>query len=451
MSGHSQIAQTVRAGRRYELWLRSEAARRAALPPEPVPTNPVQAARSRVEGHAEIHPHDLGAWVSDSQRSPAGDRANTVITNRLETGLFPSVAQLAGLRETLLANVNTETPAEYVYSGRRGYARAWPLQSTAETDGYLLGVDVRAPETDRIGVRERSFQALAAAAWSRRMRTAAELRADLAAVRPFIGEQSIQDFLARETEAAAREREQVIGDGLGRLGRDMTMALPLTAGRWQMGVTCPFVYHRWNQWTPAQYKVTAEPRPGGESVDRRFNLGFRQSADVRVFLAPRRHQIIGQYFALYLFLTLFWFNYSHSVSTFAYVDRLPVGFGGGSLGNTGINDVAMSRWISGSARYALAIVQDAALQFVTPYSSKILVGRVDGRWTIREVTIPAGELLAVVDIRHPVGAPDRFYVWQVENEPRANTLVDWGRLHTQEVTPHPGYSDWSFTPPYQPL
>lgn len=402
-------------------------------------------------GFMQIRMYDAGARVDQAGRSE-NDQWNVLRTSHVETSINPTFNQLYTIQQALI-NTSTVNDDKYLYSERPLYSHAWPMPATDEVTGYLLGFDFRSVVTPQLtSILTKHLEVIHSASYVNKMRSGSQLVTDMANIAPFIDESSAASFEAARNTAENVQLEQFDGLSAARLQKDLTLNARLQPGFWQIGVTCPYNYHPWNFWS-GDYKVTELPVSGAPSIDYKFPVGKMQSPDVRVFLVPQRQRILFQWYALYILVLPFASPIlTFSGNTGTYEDRLPIDYRFTSTADTAVNDDAMSRWISESARYNLAIAQDRGLQFFSPWASLILVGRVEGRWTTRQSNLHAGDLAAIVDY-HVSGQVKRAYVWRTTDLIRSNTLIDFGPLFTDDVTPmsRSGVPAYNFSGPYGPV
>ncbi len=439
--GGETLIKDLEYGREYELRVRHIKA------PEPEPAPPAipgGAARPDARGR---YGHVRGSAfraatriVEEDMPDPTAGTWNKAISTRLETGPTPTEAEIREVRRLVLASIETGgIPPSYAYSGRpMTGGTCVPVQADDDLAGMVLQMGWRHPTSGYA----RQWPLIANTPQVLRMRSPEEQAASIDAIEPLVADATAITAARLANEGLQREKFE----GYTHLQRDATLRFNLNPGRWQPEISCPYHVQPWKtRYGDVDYLVTTTPHPYGTPVDFAVTCGQRWSGEVKVFLAPQRHEIRFAWVTEYLFFS--WISAFPVVfaQQGVYANQLPLNppYVFTAQGNMGANDVAMAREIELSARYALALLQDNVTQYFTPYSGLLLVGRVDGRWSVRKGDLDAGDLCAAIDYRNI-----RYYVWRRTTEPRAAELFDWGPLGISGyVSPYGLGPSFSISPP----
>jgi hypothetical protein len=464
-----RVTVRVYAGRRERVVVR-----RVEPPPTPEPSRaktPIWARPTATPqmGTITARFEHLGALLSTTHRpgtaDRAGDRLNTWAARTFETGPFPSFAEAVRENgEFLRVAAPLEPPPRYLYSDRPLDGQGMPLGATEATTGYglTLGLAREREAGDAAdSVRPDRLYALDhEEPHVRRMRSPSEALADWDALRDLFDRPDDPTALGRWE--AAREviarRQQEAWDFASSpfVGKEMTLkALGLAPGLYRPRFEGFDQFHSWDSERPDLYDTFRVPASGDRRASSvQLALGRRQSTAVTCRLVPRRHQILFAWTAVYLVAVLFTSPvYVTEINIGAYADILPLDWRAVSAENDGRNDVAMSRRILRSRRYAVAINQDLGSQSFSPYLIKILVARQDGQWAVRRGQMRAGELAGILDVdrggyqrfaARSEGLRERYTIYR-RTTVQGGQRLNYGRLMTDQVLPYNdrGISVWS--------
>lgn len=445
--------ETVRTGRRYRLTVAPVVKPKPKPKPDAFGQRVVPRPQLAV-ARPEFRFYDASTRLNTAQRSDAGDQQNVFVAQSIETSVTASATQEKALGRQLIANCATSEVVSYLYSGRAAYSRCWPLQATTEVDGFNTSLTLRSyvPGGES---ESRTFALQSGTDWMRKMQPVADQLSAFDSVSGSIVWTDAERTAAR-ANIAALELEKFDGFTASRVQRDAVLAPAVPSGLWEPGLASPYHYHPWEAWNSTDYKwTTTDTFYGAETAPLRVGAGKMEYSDIRVFLVPQRHTILFTWTSLYTLATLFLPPLLFGVAqTGTYIDRLPFypyAFSFSAVADTGANDLSMSEWIEQSDRYSVAIQQDHGLEWFSPYAAVILNSRVDGRWTVRQRSLAAGQLAAIVD-RRANGETARSYVWRRTELTRSPTVFDYGPLFTDLVTPMDrGGPFWSASPPYGPI
>lgn len=455
----------VRRGRAYRVIARPVV---KAAKPEPRPWLPearAPEASPDALGRLVSRYYDGGALWLETPRYFAGanpgDLWNELRAIRAESP-GPNVAPSfrAFLRDDAFARLATvDAPNAYLYSGRERYGELYRLGATDEVGGYnLVQRYRRRPERDGDpSPRERTYALAPHARGVYPMRPAAEQLAAWDAIEPPAG--------APNRERARWERERARIRLLGyekfsfyseaRAKADMTLAPPdLDAGQYCPAMASFQLYEKWDPLDP-KFRSTRQAVPSGAEAIPWLPVGKGVTTEVDAVLEPRRVRHLFRWTALYINIVLFAPPILSSEETTGnYTDRTPLDYSFNSTPDSGLNDAAISAWMSGSKAIQLAMANDLGSQVFSPYFVKILVGRVDARWTLREADLEAGTLCATLDVRRNGAPRDRYHIFRIVTEPRFSELIDFGPLSNFAfgIYPHTrGESMFAGSPIWGPL
>ena len=368
-----------------------------------------------------IAPHDIGTYyVVDSDNSSGYRETDTEISTQWRE------ADKAQIRNDYLANIYRTTVGG---SGRSIENTARFQGGSDETDGLITAVTMK-----RDGYEKRFDFIGATQTWTEQVPAALRLAA-LAAL-PAGPSDAIVDGVAAGIGREALESWDV--NSRHRTSADGTLVCSMLDGKYRLGISSARYYYPFDTADTTTYKITAEPafeRAEVPAVD--TLIGDTVSTEIDLWLVPQTYQTLIQWYARFLYITLFSFGYFIIPNTGAYLARLPYYPQQYSLTLAGsvTNAVAMSNRIRQTRTYAAMIRADLALQVFSAYFMLILVDRFNGRWTLYQKDIPAGQLCGVIRYRFQGGPPVVQYVWRRETLARPFVAVDSGQLNVPgEVT-----------------
>lgn len=461
-----RVTIEVRAGKRYRVVARPVTARKREIRFIPASEARPVDANPDTQGVIAWRFYDNGAFISTKARRPdssANDLVNTFVPVRMETGPTPTGGELARLRDEALRRAELpDTPHTYLYSDRPYYGEAVPLASTAEMSGYNLTMILRRAANIQAGLEQlvRTFGLQAGAEWCRRQRDPAQALTDWDALEFVLGPST-----NRTAHAEWKERrdklERVLLEKFdaateARAQKDMcfvTQGIP--SGLWSNQFVGTDVFHSFDLGNAGQFRVTRATAPSGTHEEVLLPMGEGCTTRVEAQLQPLRYRYLFRWTAVYVNIVFFAPPIiSIEANNGIFMDRLPLDWQFPGTPESGLNLQSISGWIQQSSRYAIALQQDVGSQIISPYYYKILVGRVDGLWTIRQGDLIEDDLAAVLDVRRGEAAArdplvaiadpnvkaevdrstTRFHVFRRTRVNR-NEVTDWGGLFTSEIIP----------------
>lgn len=413
-----RVSVRVRAGRRETVVVR---------PILPAPTEAGQQGRVMRRGASPlplwgeiaarfVH---LGAYLGVRSRpgtlDPVSDLENLWGAVSYESEPFPTVEEVIRVNGDLRARAEPpDEPVTYLYSDRPLEGQGYPLGAVDLVSGYNAALGLArarrdddpddAPRPDALYALQHNAPYVA------RLRTATERLADVDALREmFERSGQLADWKDVRDRVERMKLEKFEAFSARLAGADMTLrAAGLAPGLYAPRFSAGDQFYAWDTEAGSLYRTERRDPAGNAHVGPAWMAtGRRTSTRLIARLVPRRHRILFSWTSIYAVATVFTSPVLVAEAAIGtYSDILPLDWAYVGAEDDPRNNTSISNWIAQSRRFALVKQQDEGSQIFSPYIVKVLVGRQDGQWAVREGDMAIGDLCAVLDIDRGGYSPD---------------------------------------------